>query len=232
MLNHLLELLLPARCLLCEQGGISGRLCPACEGELPWLWTACVRCALPLPAGNSECGHCLRRPPSFDACLACFCYQSPVDRLVSRFKHQRRVDVGVLLAGHLLERLRQRPSQDLPDLITAVPLHWRRHLQRGFNQAQTVAEVLAHGLQLPLASLARRSVATPRQQRLGRRQRLANLRNVFTLPGVSDLEGRRVALVDDVLTTGATCEALAALFKGAGAQRVEVWTLARTPAPD
>src|SRR5690606_16207915 len=116
---------LPARCLLCEQGGVNGRLCPACEDELPWLQTACSRCALPLPLPSpepGECGHCLRRPPSFDACLACFSYHSPVDRLVSRFKHQRRVDVGLLLAERLLGRLRQRSPEELPDLITVVPL--------------------------------------------------------------------------------------------------------------
>lgn len=225
-----LDFLLPPRCLLCDEAGGNGGLCRPCREDLPWLDRACRHCALPLARDGELCGHCLSKPPSFDRCRAAFRYAPPVDHLIGQFKNQRRLPAGKLLARLLVERLRGS-GEPLPELIAAVPLHWRRQLRRGFNQAAFVAEKLATELHIPLTVLATRRQPTAKQQQLGRRERLRNLQAAF-LARPQLVAGRHVAIVDDVVTTGATAEALSRQLKEAGARRVEVWALARTPAPE
>jgi ComF family protein len=225
----LLDLLLPRRCLLCSRHGVAHNLCNACRTDLPWLDSTCRRCALPLLRDGGLCGHCLLNLPSFDGCRAAFLYASPVDRLIGQFKNQRRLSAGKLLTSLLLDALRLSPSV-MPDLIAPVPLHWRRQLRRGFNQAAFIAEQLARQLDIPLASVAERRYATPKQQLLNRKQRLQNLHNTFVV-NTALVADKHVVIVDDVVTTGATAEALSGQLKHAGARRVDVWALARTPAP-
>jgi ComF family protein len=225
----ILDLLLPHRCLLCEAPDSRRALCEPCRNDLPWLVSACPRCALPLPGTAELCGRCLSQPPAFDRCIAAFRYSSPVDRLVGQFKNQRRLSAGKLLSSLLLERLR-KGAEARPELIAPVPLHWRRQLLRGFNQATFIAGSLASQLDIPLLAVARRSQATPKQQQLDRRRRLGNLRGAFSV-NRELVAGRHVAIVDDVVTTGATAQALSLALKRAGAARVDVWAIARTPAP-
>lgn len=223
-----LDLLLPRRCQLCGTAAGDGGLCGPCEDDLPWLGNACQRCALPLPENTTLCGRCLKRPPAFDRCRAVFRYAPPVDRLIGQFKHQRHLTAGRLLARLAANRLCQ-PGEE-PDLIGPVPLHWRRQLLRGFNQSALVAEILSRKLDIPLAPLAIRRQSTTQQQALGRRERLRNLRDAF-VARPSAVAGKHVVIVDDVVTTSATAEALSRQLKQVGARRVEVWALARTPAP-
>lgn len=225
-----LDALLPHRCLLCMSKS-QARLCTDCESALPWLDQACRRCALPLDDPSDYCGRCISKPPSFDASLAAFCYAPPIDKLISQFKNQGQLSAGLLLHSFLKERIQQHWSDaDPPDVITAVPLHWRRQLQRGFNQSAFLAESLSHQLKIPFMKVARRRLPTPKQQALKRHQRLRNLRHAFVAK--PDLvAGRHIAVVDDVLTTGATAEALSRCLKQAGARRVDMWALARTPRP-
>lgn len=230
LLNAALNVLLPHHCLLCMSPG-GEPICDHCRPSLPLLGSACQRCALPLPQAVAECGRCLRKPPSFDASRAAFRYAAPVDKLISQFKHNGALSAGRLLERFLLEQLRQDWNpDDPPDLVTAVPLHWWRQLRRSFNQSAFLAESLARQLGLPFVQVARRRVATPKQQALSRKQRLRNLRNAFSADPAL-VSGRHIAIVDDVLTTGATVEALSRTLKRAGARRVEVWVLARTPEP-
>ncbi|MGQ9425739.1 ComF family protein [Gilvimarinus sp. F26214L] len=228
LLEAATRVLLPSRCLLC--GGSAARLslCDACREELPWLEHSCGRCAIPLPGPSRICGSCLRSPPAFDRCRAAFRYGPPIDRLVGQLKNQRRLGSGALLTRLLLERLSDPGDFDL---VAPVPLHWRRQLLRGFNQAAFIAEYLSRSMQLPLVSVAVRERATPKQQQLNRRKRLRNLDGVFRIDP-ERVEGRRLLLVDDVVTTGATAEALSRQLREAGAKWVEIWALARTPAPD
>ncbi|MCW8195007.1 ComF family protein [Proteobacteria bacterium 005FR1] len=223
-----LDLLLPRRCLLCDEASSKQMLCAPCRADLPWLANACTRCALPLQDEAEICGRCLGKPPAFDACFAAFHYASPVDRLIGQFKNQRRLSAGKILSRLLLSILAERRAR-MPDVIAPVPLHWRRQIARGFNQAAFVAGYLARELNVPLVDLARRSQATPKQQQLDRKQRLRNLRDAFSI--TADVTGRRIALLDDVVTTGATAQALSLALKRAGAARVEVWAIARTPEP-
>lgn len=225
-----LDFLLPRHCLLCEDTGGNDGLCEPCRGDLPWLDRTCRHCALPLPRDSDLCGHCLSNPPRFDRCRAAFRYAPPVDRLVGQFKNQRWLPAGGLLTRLLAERLRQS-GEPMPEAIAAVPLHWRRQLRRGFNQAAFVAEKLATELNIPLVKVAKRRQPTAKQQQLGRRERLRNLQDAF-VARPEFVGDRHLAIVDDVVTTGATTEALSQQLKKAGARRVEVWALARTPAPE
>ncbi|MGI1680018.1 MAG: hypothetical protein K6L75_14850 [Cellvibrionaceae bacterium] len=117
---------------------------------------------------------------------------------------------------------------EYPDIITPVPLHWRRQLTRSFNQSAFIAQQLSRHSGIPAANISKRVTATPKQQRLKRSQRLKNLKGTFQVDG-SKVANKKVAIIDDVMTTGATVESLSAALKKAGALQVEVWCLGRTP---
>ncbi len=226
----LADALAPNMCLLCGQhcpGPLA--LCQGCDSDLPHLTSGCRRCALPMPGTTTgECGDCLRAPPPFKRCIAACNFDYPVDSLIRDFKHRRKLAIGAVLAGLLVRKLPGAYADDeWPDVITAVPLHWRRLLQRGFNQAALLAGQVGRPLQLPVANLCRRPHYTPPQQRAGRTERRKNLRDAFRITGC--VRGKHIAIVDDVVTTGNTVSELARAFKNAGARRVDVWAIARTP---
>ena len=226
--KSLLRGLLPVTCLLCggtARGSLD--LCADCAAELPALDNACPRCAMPLPdAHGTPCGPCLQRPPRFGACIAALRYEHPVRELVSRFKFQGDLATGRMLAGLLARRLAVLPAQRrAAAVLVPVPLHPARLRERGFNQSERIARVLAAELGLPLSNaLVRRVQRTADQKQLGAAARSRNLQGAFHAAGCA---GRRIALVDDVLTTGATAEAVTAALLAAGAEQVEVWCLAR-----
>ena len=221
--------LFPPTCLLCGAPGHEELdLCPGCLGDLRRNHPACPRCALPLPTdapAGIPCGRCQRRPPPYDRCLAPFLYASPLDGLITDLKYGGRLAAARVL-GALLAR--EMDAEGLPDLLVPVPLHPRRLRERGFNQALEVARVLASekGLRLDPRVCARVR-DTPHQTGLDARTRRRNLRGAFV--AAPRVRGLRLALVDDVVTTGATAEALAQTCRRAGVARVEVWALARTP---
>lgn len=225
------------QCLLCggtaEQAALP--LCVGCDDDLPWLAGHCAICALPLPASGLTCGQCLRRAPSFHRVETPLRYDFPVDALITRFKHQGNAPLGRLL-GQLLERHLLHAYQDglpRPDVLIPVPLSRRRERQRGFNQAQLLADWLAAPLGLPVDKRTlQRTQDTPAQQGLDAAARKRNLRNAFALADGTPVEGLHLALVDDVLTTGATAESIARLLRRAGARQVDVYCLARTPRAD
>jgi ComF family protein len=221
--------------MLCDDpADLKHPLCSDCEGELPWLGEHCQVCALPLPGAGLTCGDCLRRPPAFDRVTAPWRYGFPVDSLITRFKHQAQWPLGRLLGELLSHHLRHAFDEGLPrpDLLLAVPLAVARQRKRGFNQAQLLSQWLSESLQLPQQPhWLLRTSDTQAQQQLDARARRRNLRKAFALAPASRLDGLRLALVDDVLTTGATAESLARLLKRAGAARVDVYCLARTPKP-
>lgn len=222
-------------CLLCDEtADTEHSLCSACEGELPWLGGHCQVCALPLPATGLVCGECLKRPPAFARVEAPWRYAFPVDSLITRFKHRRQWPVGRLLAGLLSHHLLHAYAEGLPrpDALLAVPLSRQRLRQRGFNQAEMLADWLGASLALATQKLwLQRPQDTAHQQELDAAARKRNLRRAFALDERAAVQGRHLALVDDVLTTGATAEAIARLLRQAGAARVDIYCLARTPKP-
>jgi len=231
-LNRLGFWLVPGTCILCSADSHRRRdLCLPCERELPWLGASCERCAYPMGNSAELCGRCLQSPPSFNHTTALWHYQGPVQHLISQFKYQHRTSYGRVMSELLTEALRQR-SAPPPELIAAVPMHWRRRWQRGGNHCDKLAEILAKALDVPVLTGLRRVTHGPTQQGLSARERQRNLKGAFTLkPGVN-IEGKSIALVDDVLTTGATAEAISNTLRRAGAREVRVWCLARTPLSD
>ncbi|HZX52501.1 MAG TPA: ComF family protein [Pseudomonas sp.] len=222
-------------CLLCDEtadGALA--ICTSCEAELPWLGGHCQVCALPLPSHGLVCGACLKKPPSFSKVEVPWRYAFPIDSLITRFKHQARWPLGRLLGELLSQHLVHAFDEGLPrpDLLLPVPLASRRQRQRGFNQAAMLGQWLSTALQLPRQDAwLQRVLDTPAQQQLDAATRKRNLRKAFALASESAVAGRHIALVDDVLTTGATAESLARLLNKAGAARVDVYCLARTPKP-
>ncbi len=221
-------------CLLCDERCEGQPLCSPCEADLPWLDARCTVCAVPLPSRWLVCGECLKRPPSYDHVEVPWRFAFPVDALITRFKHQARWPYGRLLGERLAHHLEHAFADGLPrpDLLLPVPLARRRLRQRGFNQAQMLADWLSRPLGIATdARVLERVLDTPAQQQLDAATRRRNLRQAFAIAAGADVKGRHLALVDDVLTTGATAEALARLLKRAGAERVDVYCLARTPKP-
>ena len=218
--------LLPARCLVCREDGSLGQdLCVACRAALPFNRVACARCALPLPAAGM-CGACLHAPPPFTASRAALVYRFPADRLLPRFKFH-----GDLAAGRLLSQLMAQAFADAPrpQALVPVPLHPSRLRQRGYDQALELARPLARALGLPLRDdLLRRVRATSPQSELDAASRRHNVRSAFAARNPGALPGH-VALVDDVMTTGATLAECTRALLRAGVARVDVWVAARVP---
>lgn len=204
----------------------AGALCDECDAALPRIETACIRCAVPL-AHIGVCGSCAVRAPLFDDARACFEYRFPLDRVVQRFKFAGDLAAGRWLAGQLVRRL---PGASA-DLVVVPPLSRGRLRERGFNQALELAKPVARALGVRCAATALVRVReTLPQPGLDRAERARNLRDAFRCD--AHVDGLHVAIVDDVVTTGATVHELARVLKARGAVRVSVWAVARTLAPN
>ena len=233
-LNYCLDfgrMLASARCLLCHAPSGARPVCRACAGEFPRLaQPLCNQCATPLPHGH-QCGACLARPPHFDRLIAPFVYAFPIDALIHALKYGRRLVASRPLAEALAAAVDERV-----DLVVPMPLSAARLRERGFNQAHEIARLVGRisGTEAA-ADLCRRVMDTPPQATLPWKARAANVRGAFLCD--QDLRGARVAIVDDVVTTGATLNELARVLKRAGAVHVSGWSVARavrhavTPGP-
>ena len=200
--------------------------CEDCFTSLPWNLPACPHCAEPQPGQlrARRCGHCLQSPPAFDRARVPLRYTEEVAALMQGFKFHASPRAGTVLLELLLAGL-PAASWDWPEAVVAVPLHPRRAGERGFDQAQWLARRLARHLERPLIP-GERLRNTPSQRDLARAARFTNLRHAFRVP--SSLPAR-VALLDDVMTTGATLDALAVACRKAGAEEIEAWAISRTP---
>jgi ComF family protein len=207
-------------------------ICGHCLDILPFNRHACRRCALPLPGEappHSLCGECQRKPPPFDSAVAALRYEAPVDDLVGGFKYHGRLALGRTLGDILADCVSgARSGAEPPDLLVPIPAGRDRLRERGFNQAAELARHLSARLGIPWSSrlLVRCGAALP-QRGLGRDQRRRNLRGNLALAGEPP---GRVALVDDVITTGATAAEASRVLRRGGTGLVEVWAVARTPA--
>lgn len=201
-----------------------GLWCAACDSALPYLDAAhCPTCALPAPAGEM-CGQCLKHPPLFASATAVFGYAFPLDKLIQAMKYGERLALAYAFAGKLARRI---DKDNLPDCIIPMPLHPAKLRERGFNQSQLLAAKAARELGLELLPHAcRRMRDTPPQSALPWKERKKNVRDAFRCD--TDLTGKHVALVDDVLTSGASLNALAEAVQKCGAAEISAWVVART----
>jgi ComF family protein len=220
------RLALPQRCELCAGPSGTDLVCAACMRGLPCFTHACPVCALPEP-GAAICGRCLAQPPPFDATLAAYAYAYPVDRLIQSFKYHGRLALADWCAAAIVVAHR-RAAGPAPDGIVFMPLAEARQRERGFNQAAEIAQAVATrmGATLLRAGYGRVRATAP-QAALPWTARAANIRGAFAC--TRGLAGMRIAVIDDVMTTGATLAEFARTLKAAGAARVDNWVVARTP---
>ena len=239
-LRHFFETLFPAQCLVCDatlSPPVEAVVCDPCLVELPWNRNACAVCAAPLasPPPHEQadgrlrcCPLCELRAPNFSRVVAPLRYQPPVPLLVHALKFRQHLPCGDWLAQTLIEALREDGLTGASAVI-GVPMHPSRARQRGFNHAARLAQAVARDLGLlDFTGDLARVRATPAQSRLGAAARAHNLRKAFAWRGTGRAP-RHVAIVDDVMTTGATASALTAALIEAGSEEVEIWCCARTP---
>jgi len=220
------------QCALCRSWDTQA-VCGACLARFAGEASRCARCGVRVAVAAPACGACLANPPSFEACIVACDYAFPWDRLIVDFKFHARVELAPTLAARLVHAIR-RSQNSLPELVLPVPLAPGRLAERGYNQAWELARRVARGIGCRAdAGLLERPVDSAHQAQLTLAQRLGNLRGAFLASPTrrSLLRGRHVALVDDVMTSGATLREAAAVLRRAGALRVDTWVLARTPTP-
>jgi len=221
-------------CYLCKQTIYKALpICDGCEADLPWNNKACSTCAIPMLAltNTNTCGDCLNNKPSYKQCASVFSYAFPINTLISDFKYNKQRHYGKLMAKMLAFKIENEIKKKRiikPNFLIPVPLHINRLDTRGFNQSEDICIDLSKYLNIPIdhQSLQRR-VDTPSQTTLTKKERQKNLYQAFQVKKV--FNGEIIALVDDVITTGATIECLSALLLDAGAKEIVVWSLARTP---
>jgi ComF family protein len=227
VLHALLELLYPPACIACAKVmPVRAAFCEACDVALERLPPVrCRTCAEPGTFPRDTCLRCHAAPPPFSRAWAPFAHDGPVARAIHRFKYEDHPELAPALAELLASECRQFLSQ-APRLLVALPLHDRRFRERRYDQAQLLAGELARatGREAPVGLLSR-ARETRRQVGLSESDRALNVAGAFTAsPSVA---GREILLVDDVLTTGSTVRAAATALREAGAERIEVLTLAR-----
>ncbi len=229
--GRVLAWLLPRACLVCKKTlQEADFVCMRCKNTLPCIQHACIRCALPLYADESHlCGDCLQHAPPYDRLFALFHYAPPMTEWIHRLKFYEGFCEARAMSAYMLEAIKRDwyPEGNLPQLLIPVPLNPVRLRTRGFNQAVELAKPLARRLKLPLEThRVRRIINTLAQSSLPSKKRQANLRGAFEV--ALPLQGLHIALIDDVVTTGATVSTLARACKKQGAQRIDVWCVART----
>lgn len=225
-------------CLLCSSNleftdGKTKDFCDQCIKQLSKNLLSCELCAIPLCHSKHTqslvCGACQKHEPPWVKAIAAFIYEYPINKLLIALKYQGRIEFAPALAKLLADDLKHVydfDGEEKPDCIVPVPLHFIREFQRGYNQAELIAKQLSYNLEIPLnRNLIKRIRHTPSQSSLSKKERQRNLRKAFVCTQ-SEMP-KFIALVDDVMTTGSTVEAITKILFGAGVKRVDVWCCAR-----
>ncbi len=220
--------LITQHCVFCDlPGHAGGHLCAGCFADLPWLTKPCFRCALPLPSSGHEqlCRLCLKKPPHFSQTTALFSYQFPIDLLMPKIKQQQQRYHFKWLSQCIAKRLDSQ--QLLAQALIPVPIAKSKLLLRGYNQAEQLALELSRHLQIKLdRTTVSKNRNTPAQAKLSAKARKTNLSGAFD---IGEHHYRHIAIIDDVMTTGATANEIAKALIKSGVERVDVWIVARTP---
>lgn len=224
----------PSTCILCGLNPADEtQLCQPCFADLPWISHACKRCGIPLNTHsqpNLTCPACQKKPPPFEHAIAPFEYRFPIDQLIqlAKFSSQPHYlnPLAELFCSHLLSMDSSTSSEPLPEMIIPVPMHPKRLQQRQYNQAALLGRRIALRLQIPFNSkLMTKTTDTPHQADLDRKARQKNLRNSFQC---IEKPPSRIAIIDDVMTTGTTAAELSRVLKRSGCHKVYIWTIAHT----
>lgn len=238
-LNNCLKIgriLLPPHCVLCDVAltdyhafsAQSQYFCTACFADIKQVSAYCPQCALTSPQGQL-CGTCLRHPPNFDTTVAAVEYRFPINSVIAAHKYQQRFDLTAPLAQLLINAISQAQTP-MPTTLIAMPMHPQRLKERGFNHAEAIAKLLSAQTGIPLdTNGCQRVRPTVPQAGLALKDRIKNMRGAFACN--TPLVAQRIAIVDDVMTTGTSLNALAETLKKAGAHHVECWVVARTMPP-
>ena len=218
-------------CLLCASSDANNQaICVACLADLPWSpQTSCPQCGL--ASNGMVCGSCLNSQPYFDATKAVFLYAYPVDAMMLRYKYGNMLNLGDTFGEFLAEKIVLENHFKNIDLIIPMPMHPQRLKERGFNQALEIAKVLTKNCKEKLDyNRVERQTLTPPQASLALKERVKNIKGAFKVNAnkLDKLQGKRIAIIDDVMKTGASLNELAKTLKKAGASHVECWVIART----
>ncbi len=228
-LKSFIQWLLPSTCQDCGQKCDSDTLfCLDCESKLPRISNGCKQCGQPIPnAHTSICGRCLSSPPHHDSCFSPFEFSRPLADHIRRLKYQDSPQTSRRLAKLFLKEL---DGADLmpPEALVYVPLHSRKLRSRGYNQAHQLAKAISIELEIPIIKGAIvKTKSTPDQASQTLSQRRANLIGCFKIN--KPIPFKHVAIIDDVITSGATVEEISKILKKNGVDYLQVWSIARTP---
>jgi ComF family protein len=233
MLRHLtasVAAAVPSRCEVCHAWPAQA-VCEACIARFAQPQPRCRRCAVPVAEGIVQCGRCIARPPQHDACHAALAYDYPWSALIAQFKFNGRAGWARTFAQLMRSAPWIEPALEEADIVLPMPLSRERLAERGFNQALLLARALASGKTDP--GLLLRVRHTQAQAALDLKQRLENVRGAFAVEPLRAalVRGKKVVLVDDVMTSGASVDSASAALRQAGAALITVLVLARTPEP-
>ena len=221
----------PGICYLCSNALKQDDflICWPCKNDLPLNVPACPACALPVPANKTLCGACIRTSSqSFGNVFALFGYLFPVNRLIHGLKFHGRIEIAAFI-GSCMARFAVAQGLELLQCFIPVPLHNSRVAERGYNQSLEIARSLGALLNVPVYhGVCGRVLNTPPQSTVSAALRESNIKGAFAISGPCVSMPKHVALVDDVITTGATVKELARVLGCNGVARVDVWASART----
>lgn len=230
----MLKNLIYKNCILC--GTVSSHdFCTSCHNSLPALSiNHCSICLKNIASNTSnykskKCGSCLANPPAYNATMAALDYTFPVDALIHALKYQTQLAIAPILAELLIGKISSTEMTEKPNVIIPMPLHPKRLQERGFNQALEIARHVAQQTKITLLpDRCKRVKNTPPQTGLPWRSRQENVRKAFSCQ--MDLSGKHVAIIDDVMTTGATLNELSLQLRKQGAIKITNWVIARVQA--
>lgn len=236
ILSRLAALFFPDRCLLCDEvmaytaDGLS--ICDDCVNKQVFLENVhtCALCGCPLSPKDHLCDTCQTHVHSFDRAISCMTYENEIRSAIIKFKFFHRIDLYRPMAALMIKRLLPFHQESPYDLIVCAPQTKKSRLERGYNQAELLAKQIAKEIHRPYVKDAFLKIKeTPKQSTLSYQNRIKNVEHAFKLNNTTpSLRNKRIILVDDVITTGATADSLAKLLKRAGASYVLVLTMAAT----
>jgi len=233
LIERCLQFLLPPQCHCCEKFLEEGQqgICPDCLSKIRWIEPPlCTLCGVPFLSReieNHPCGACLTRGKYFTMARAVGYYEGPLREAIHRWKYEEKSYLTLFFGEKLAEGFCRYWDPQSFDLIIPVPLHSKRLRERGFNQALLLVKELSRRTQIPYSKrLLQKRILTPPQVNLSGGEREKGVRGSFHIQRDEEIEGKSILLVDDVYTTGATVNECSKVLLKAGAERVDVLTIA------